>query len=200
MAHLTCASQSRDRAAAGRRVVRRGRHPARPGHPRRHAGRADGALGAPPGGSRQRHRAGRAGARAGRLLRRASRPSPTCTRETPRRRPDARLLVAKARAGASFAITQLFFTADDYFALSPGSARWAATCRSSRASCRSPNVRQIDRFAELSGAALPDAVAERLQAVADDDDAGPPGRASSSPPSCARSCSPAARRAALLHP
>ena len=30
---------------------------------------------------------------------------------------DAQVLVAKAEAGASFAITQLFFTADDYFAL-----------------------------------------------------------------------------------
>ena len=38
---------------------------------------------------------------------------------------------------------------------STGSARSAATCRSSRASCRSPGCRQIQRFAELSGADLP---------------------------------------------
>ena len=36
---------------------------------------------------------------------------------------DARILVAKAEAGASFAITQLFFTAADYFALVGAGAR-----------------------------------------------------------------------------
>jgi len=83
---------------------------------------------------------------------------------------DARVLVAKAQAGASFAITQLFFTADDYFAL-------VARVRS--LGCDIPiipgimpitNVRQVTRFAELSGAALPRSVTDRINEVADDDD------------------------------
>jgi methylenetetrahydrofolate reductase (NADPH) len=83
---------------------------------------------------------------------------------------DARILAEKARAGASFAITQLFFTADDYVAL---------VNRVRALGCDLPiipgimpitNVRQVTRFAELSGAALPTPVVERVQAVADDDD------------------------------
>jgi methylenetetrahydrofolate reductase (NADPH) len=83
---------------------------------------------------------------------------------------DAQVLAAKARAGASFAITQLFFTADDYFAL-------VARVRS--LGCEIPivpgimpitNLRQVTRFAELSGAALPRSVTDRINAVADDDD------------------------------
>ena len=69
---------------------------------------------------------------------------------------DARILVEKAKAGASFAITQLFFTAADYFAL---------VDRVRALGCDLPiipgimpitNLRQLQRFAELSGAALPD--------------------------------------------
>ena len=80
------------------------------------------------------------------------------------------MLVAKARAGASFAITQLFFTADDYFAL---------VDRVRALGCELPiipgimpitNVRQVTRFAELSGAALPTSVDRTDPAVADDDD------------------------------
>jgi len=83
---------------------------------------------------------------------------------------DARVLVAKAAAGASFAITQLFFTADDYFAL---------LSRVRALGCELPiipgimpitNIRQVTRFAELSGAALPRSVTERINEVADDDD------------------------------
>jgi methylenetetrahydrofolate reductase (NADPH) len=83
---------------------------------------------------------------------------------------DARVLVAKAEAGASFAITQLFFTADDYFAL---------VDRVRALGCDIPiipgimpitNVRQMIRFAELSGAALPTSVTDRINEVADDDD------------------------------
>jgi methylenetetrahydrofolate reductase (NADPH) len=83
---------------------------------------------------------------------------------------DARLLVEKARAGASFAITQLFFVVEDYFQL----------LRRVRAlGCDIPiipgimpitNVAQVRRFAELSGAALPASVTDRISAVADDDD------------------------------
>ena len=83
---------------------------------------------------------------------------------------DARILVDKARAGASFAITQLFFTAADYFAL---------VDRVRALGCDLPiipgimpitNLRQLERFAELSGAALPTSVTDRVRAVADDDD------------------------------
>lgn len=84
---------------------------------------------------------------------------------------DARILVAKAQAGASFAITQLFFDAQSYFAL---------VDRVRALGCDLPiipgimpitNVRQVTRFAELSGAALPSAVTSRIEAVAEDEDA-----------------------------
>ncbi len=84
---------------------------------------------------------------------------------------DARILVEKARAGASYAITQLFFRPEDYFAL---------VARVRALGCDLPiipgimpitNVRQVTRFAELSGAALPEAVVERVEAVAGDADA-----------------------------
>ncbi|MCW2812073.1 MAG: metF [Friedmanniella sp.] len=83
---------------------------------------------------------------------------------------DARLLVDKARAGASFAITQLFFTPQTYFSL---------VDRVRALGCDIPiipgvmpitNVRQVTRFAELSGAALPAEVTQRVQEVADDPD------------------------------
>ncbi|WP_375423128.1 methylenetetrahydrofolate reductase [NAD(P)H] [uncultured Friedmanniella sp.] len=82
---------------------------------------------------------------------------------------DARILVAKAEAGASFAITQLFFDVASYVSL----------VRRVRAlGCDLPiipgimpitNIRQVARFAELSGADLPRTVTERVQAVADDE-------------------------------
>lgn len=84
---------------------------------------------------------------------------------------DARLLVAKAEAGASFAITQLFFDPGAYFAL-VGRVRTLG--------CAIPiipgimpvtNLGQIERFAQLSGAELPDAVVARLHAVGEDPDA-----------------------------
>ena len=83
---------------------------------------------------------------------------------------DARVLVAKAEAGASFAITQLFFTVQDYIDL---------VDRVRGLGCQLPiipgimpitNVRQVTRFAELSGAALPPAVTDRIYAVADDEE------------------------------
>jgi len=83
---------------------------------------------------------------------------------------DAQVLAAKAAAGASFAITQLFFTADDYFAL-VGRVR-ALGCDLPIIPGIMPitNVRQVTRFAELSGAALPRSLTDRIDEVADDDD------------------------------
>lgn len=81
---------------------------------------------------------------------------------------DARILVEKARAGAGFAITQLFFTAQRYFEL---------VDRVRSLGCDIPiipgiqpvtQLRQIRRFAELSGADLPPAVVARLQGAGDE--------------------------------
>jgi methylenetetrahydrofolate reductase (NADPH) len=81
---------------------------------------------------------------------------------------DADYFVRKCRAGAEFAITQFFFRWQDWARL-----RDAVTARG----CDVPiipglmpvtNVKQIEKFAQLSGAAFPADLAERLHAVADD--------------------------------
>lgn len=81
---------------------------------------------------------------------------------------DARVLAAKAAAGADYAITQMFFGSDDYFRL---------VDRASALGCDIPilpgvmpvtNIKQIQRMAELTGMALPKVVTDRLEAVADD--------------------------------
>ncbi len=84
---------------------------------------------------------------------------------------DVRHFVAKCRAGADYAITQFFFNWQDW-------ARYRDAAEA--AGCDVPivpgvmpvtNVRQIQRFAELSGAEFPPDLAERLLAVADDTEA-----------------------------
>jgi methylenetetrahydrofolate reductase (NADPH) len=81
---------------------------------------------------------------------------------------DVRYFVDKCRAGADFAITQMFFMAEDYLRLRD---RVVAT------GCEVPilpgimpvtNVSQIERFAVLSGAVFPPALAARLHEVEDD--------------------------------
>jgi methylenetetrahydrofolate reductase (NADPH) len=81
---------------------------------------------------------------------------------------DAQRLAEKFEAGADFAVTQFFFDPDDYFRLRDNVA--ARGCDKPILPGIMPvtNVKQIERMAELSGAAFPKALAERLHAVADD--------------------------------
>ena len=161
VAHLTCASQSRDQL---RRVI--GSYAAAG---IRHILAIRGDM---PGGPRvpwERHPEGLANATELVAMVRelgdfcvgvAAFPEPHPERSDPDL--DAQILVDKAKAGATYAITQLFFTAEDYFAL---------VHRVRALGCELPiipgimpitNVAQVTRFAELSGAALPESVTARI--------------------------------------
>ncbi|MDX6365754.1 MAG: methylenetetrahydrofolate reductase [Nocardioidaceae bacterium] len=80
---------------------------------------------------------------------------------------DAAVLVAKAEAGADYAVTQLFFDARDYVALLD---------RVRRLKCDLPvipgimpitGLSQVSRFAQLSGAQVPAGVVARLERFSD---------------------------------
>ncbi|MGI3786466.1 MAG: methylenetetrahydrofolate reductase [Janthinobacterium lividum] len=81
---------------------------------------------------------------------------------------DARLLVAKQRAGASFAITQLFFTAQRYFDLVARVRALGSDLPIIPGVMPVTRTSQIERFADLSGAPLPAFVTERLHEVGHD--------------------------------
>ena len=75
---------------------------------------------------------------------------------------DARALAAKAHAGAEFAITQLFFRAEDYFRLVDRVTALGVDIPIIPGIMPITNLAQIRRMAELSGAALPDEVVARV--------------------------------------
>ena len=91
--------------------------------------------------------------------------------ESPDLDTDARHLAAKVAAGADFAVTQFFFRVEDYFRLVERAERHGARVPIIPGIMPVTNVRQIQRFAQLSGAALPGELAERLTAVQDDPEA-----------------------------
>ncbi len=81
---------------------------------------------------------------------------------------DARVLADKAAAGADFAVTQFFFRPEDYFGLVE---------RATAVGCDIPiipgimpitNLKQIQRFAQLSGAEVPAEVVAHISQFEDD--------------------------------
>jgi methylenetetrahydrofolate reductase (NADPH) len=84
---------------------------------------------------------------------------------------DVRYLLAKLRAGADYAITQFFFNWQDWTRMRD--AVVAGGCDAPIVPGVMPvtNVKQIQRMAQLSGAAFPADFAERLLAVGDDPEA-----------------------------
>ncbi|WBO69656.1 methylenetetrahydrofolate reductase [NAD(P)H] [Streptomyces camelliae] len=81
---------------------------------------------------------------------------------------DIRHFVAKCRAGADYAITQMFFHVEDYLRLRDRVAAVGCDIPIIPEIMPATDARQIGRFAELSGAAFPEELAHRLEAVRDD--------------------------------
>lgn len=81
---------------------------------------------------------------------------------------DARNFVAKCRAGADFAITQMFFRAEDYLRMRDRVAALGCDVPIVAGIMPITNVRGIERSAQLSGAAFPADLATELHAVEDD--------------------------------
>jgi methylenetetrahydrofolate reductase (NADPH) len=82
-------------------------------------------------------------------------------------RTDRRHLAAKLQA-ADFAVTQFFFHVDDYVRMVDELAALGCVKPVVPGIMPVTNVRQIERFAELSGAAFPSGLAARLHTVEDD--------------------------------
>jgi len=81
---------------------------------------------------------------------------------------DIEFFVRKCSAGADFAITQMFFYADDYLRLRDRVAASGCDVPIVPGIMPVTNVSQIERFAVLSGAQFPSDLAERLHAVEED--------------------------------
>lgn len=81
---------------------------------------------------------------------------------------DARLLVEKERAGADFAITQLFFTPERYFDLVDRVRSLGGTIPIIPGIMPITRLSSIQRMSDLSGADLPASVTDRIEAVGED--------------------------------
>lgn len=81
---------------------------------------------------------------------------------------DAEVLAAKAEAGAEFAVTQLFFRADDYFSLVERARRLGCDIPVLPGIMPITSLSQVTRMAQLCGSELPPEVLQRLEPIADD--------------------------------
>ncbi len=84
---------------------------------------------------------------------------------------DAQVLLAKQKAGADFAITNLFFEATHYFRLLELMEKIGCTIPVIPGIMPLTNVNQIERFTTLSGAVFPSDLADRFKAIANDQEA-----------------------------
>lgn len=81
---------------------------------------------------------------------------------------DARVLADKVRAGATFAITQMFFDVEDYLRLRDRAVSLGVDVPIVAGVMPVTRVAQVDRFAALTGSPLPRSFTARLHAVAGD--------------------------------
>ncbi len=81
---------------------------------------------------------------------------------------DTEVLLAKQRAGAQFAITDMLFRAVDYAELADRAAAAGVDIPILPGIMPILNLRQVTRMAELSGREIPDGVRARVEAHADD--------------------------------
>jgi methylenetetrahydrofolate reductase (NADPH) len=81
---------------------------------------------------------------------------------------DAKVLADKAGSGAEYAITQLFFRASDYFGLVERARGHGADLPIVPGIMPILNFGQVARMAELSGAAIPPEVLDRIDPIRDD--------------------------------
>jgi methylenetetrahydrofolate reductase (NADPH) len=96
---------------------------------------------------------------------------PECHPRSPDAESDVRYLVAKLRAGAQFAITQMFFRWEDYLRLRDrvtAAGADMATVPILPGVMPITTVRGVQKMAELSGCTIPATVRDRLIAAGDD--------------------------------
>ena len=81
---------------------------------------------------------------------------------------DARVLAAKAAAGAEFAVTQLFFRSSDYFALVERARAYGCDIPIIPGIMPILNLAQVQRMAELSGSQVPEEILDQFGPIKDD--------------------------------
>ena len=91
--------------------------------------------------------------------------------ESPNMEHDSKVLALKKSAGASFAVTQLFFSVEAYTDLVASASAAGVDLPIVPGVMPISNAKQVVRMAELSGAAIPPQLLDKFDAAADDAEA-----------------------------